>query len=47
MAASAELPPEQAWALLCEKMGALLASEDAAEGLAAYAQMRQPVWKGR
>lgn len=47
LAESEALPTDQSWALLCQRMTELLGSEDAAEGLAAYAQMRQPSWRGR
>jgi len=33
--------------VLCERLGEVLSTEDAAEGLAAFAERRPPVWKGR
>ena len=38
---------EEALAYLQTQLGAVLATEDAAEGLAAFFQKRTPVWKGR
>jgi enoyl-CoA hydratase/carnithine racemase len=41
------LPPEAALERLCERLGDVLATDDAAEGLAAFAARRPPQWKGR
>src|ERR671932_2281440 len=43
----ADLPLEGAMALEREAVWRLFMSEDAAEGLAAFGDKRQPVWKGR
>jgi enoyl-CoA hydratase/carnithine racemase len=41
------LPFDQAVELLCRRLGEVLATEDAAEGLAAFLEKRKPQWKGR
>jgi enoyl-CoA hydratase/carnithine racemase len=43
----ADLPLEGALALEREAVARLFMSEDAAEGLAAFAEKRAPIWKGR
>jgi enoyl-CoA hydratase/carnithine racemase len=43
----AEMPLEAGLALEREAVYRLFASEDAAEGLAAFGEKRQPAWKGR
>ncbi len=47
LAAIADLPLDQALDLLCDKLGEVVATEDAMEGLMAFMQKRKPEWKGR
>jgi enoyl-CoA hydratase/carnithine racemase len=41
------LPQDEAVALLARRLGDVLATEDAAEGLSAFLERRPPLWKGR
>lgn len=47
LAAVADLPLDEALDLLCDKLGEVVATEDAMEGLMAFMQKRKPEWKGR
>jgi len=47
LAISADMEYEEAIDYLCEELGILLKSEDAAEGLKAFLEKRQPVWKNK
>jgi enoyl-CoA hydratase/carnithine racemase len=47
MAAQEDLPLPEALPMLRDKLAACLATEDAQEGLMAFLQKRDPVWKGR
>jgi len=47
LAEAEALPVDDAIEVLCERLGEVLSTEDAAEGLAAFAERRPPVWKGR
>jgi enoyl-CoA hydratase/carnithine racemase len=40
-------PAENAWPLTDAAMAAVMASEDAREGIAAFQQRRPPTWTGR
>ncbi len=42
-----DLPFDQAVEHLCRRLGDVLATEDAAEGIAAFLEKREPKWKGR
>jgi enoyl-CoA hydratase/carnithine racemase len=45
--AAKDLPLDEALDYLCDQLGAVVATEDAREGLTAFMQKRQPEWKGR
>lgn len=45
--AAKDLPLAEALDYLCDQLGAVVATEDAKEGLMAFVQKRQPHWKGR
>jgi enoyl-CoA hydratase/carnithine racemase len=47
LAAVADMPLGEALDLLCDKLGEVIATEDAMEGLMAFMQKRKPEWKGR
>jgi len=47
LAAIADMPLNDALDLLCDKLGEVVATEDAMEGLMAFMQKRKPDWKGR
>jgi enoyl-CoA hydratase/carnithine racemase len=47
LAEAEALPVDDAIEHLCRRLGDVLATEDAAEGLAAFAAKRTPEWKGR
>jgi enoyl-CoA hydratase/carnithine racemase len=47
MAEAEALPFDRAVDFLCQRLGEVLATEDAAEGLAAFQGKRAPQWKGR
>lgn len=47
LAEAEALPPDEAIELLCRRLGDVLATEDAVEGLAAFVEKRKPTWKGR
>ena len=43
----ADLPFEEALDHLCEELGRVAATEDAAEGIAAFLEKRKPLFQGR
>lgn len=45
--AAKDLPLGEALDYLCDQLGAVVATEDAKEGLMAFMQKRNPQWKGR
>lgn len=47
LADAEDLPLSQALDLLCDRLANVVSTEDAMEGLTAFAQKRQPVWKRR
>ena len=47
LAAVDDLPLSEALSHLCEKLGEVLQTEDAMEGLSAFMEKRKPNWKGR
>ena len=47
LAAVADMPLTEALDHLCDKLGEVVATEDAMEGLMAFVQKRAPEWKGR
>ena len=42
-----EMPLEEAYAMTSEVMARNMTAHDAAEGIDAFLQKRQPVWQGR
>jgi len=47
LAVASELGLDEALDFLCGKLGEVVSTEDAKEGLTAFMQKRTPVWKGR
>ncbi len=47
LAEVADMGLDEALDLLCQRLGQVLATEDATEGLMAFMQKRKPRWKGR
>ncbi len=47
LAAAEEMDLENAFPFLADELGKIFQSEDAAEGLSAFFQKREPVWKNR
>ena len=47
VASAQDWTEEQAWQEQAELAGKIFVSEDAREGATAFAEKREPVWKGR
>jgi enoyl-CoA hydratase/carnithine racemase len=47
LAKAQEMPLDDALDYLCDKLGQVLKTEDATEGLTAFMEKRKPEWKGR
>ncbi|HMK35504.1 MAG TPA: enoyl-CoA hydratase-related protein [Desulfomonilaceae bacterium] len=47
LAVAQDMGLNEALDYMCGQLGAVLATEDAMEGIAAFVQKREPVWKGR
>ena len=47
VAAAADWPADEAWERQGEIAGPVFTSEDAREGATAFAEKREPVWRGR
>ncbi len=47
LAAAQDMELNQALDFLCDRLGEVITTEDAKEGLRAFMEKRKPVWKGR